>query len=85
MQATASEEAQVDFFAGPPTLDVSTGKYRRTHVFVMTLCFSRHSYEEAVFTQKSWSGLSQKFFNIDRLQISHPRFISWDKTPYPPV
>jgi transposase len=53
MQAAPGEEAQVDFFAGPPTLDASTGKYRRTHVFVMTLCCSRHSYEEAVFTQKT--------------------------------
>lgn len=55
MQAASGEEAQVDFFAGSPTLDVSTGKYRRVHLFVMTLCCSRHSYEEAVFTQKTWS------------------------------
>jgi len=53
MHAAPGEEAQVDFFSGPPALDVSTGKYRRTHLFVMTLSCSRHSYEEAVFMQKT--------------------------------
>lgn len=53
MHSAAGEEAQVDFLTGPPVLDPSTGRYRSTHIFIMTLCCSRHSYEEAVFTQKT--------------------------------
>jgi transposase len=45
-------EAQVDFFRGAPTLDATTGEWRRPWVFRMTLCHSRHGYEEAVHDQK---------------------------------
>jgi transposase len=45
-------EAQVDFFRGAPTLDSATGEWRRPWVFRMTLCHSRHGYEEAVDDQK---------------------------------
>ena len=45
-------EAQVDFFRGAPTLDAATGEWRRPWVFRMTLCHSRHGYEEAVDDQK---------------------------------
>ncbi len=51
--ATApGEEAQVDFFRGAPTLDPTTGQWRRPWVFRMTLSHSRHGYEEAVWDQK---------------------------------
>ena len=46
------KEAQVDFFQGPPTSDGKTGQWRRPWVFRMTLCHSRHGYEEAVWDQK---------------------------------
>jgi len=46
------EEAQVDFFRGAPTLDPRSGQWRRPWVFRMTLCHSRHGYEEAVWDQK---------------------------------
>ena len=46
------EEAQVDFFKGAPTLHPATGQWRRPWVFRMTLCCSRHGYEEAVWDQK---------------------------------
>jgi transposase len=46
------EEAQVDFFKGAPTLHPETGQWRRPWVFRMTLCCSRHGYEEAVWDQK---------------------------------
>ena len=46
------EEAQVDFFRGAPTLDPQTGQWKRPWVFRMTLCHSRHGYEEAVWDQK---------------------------------
>jgi transposase len=45
-------EAQVDFFRGAPTLHAETGEWRRPWVFRMTLCHSRHGYEEAVWDQR---------------------------------
>jgi len=45
-------EAQVDFFRGAPTLDATTGEWRRPWVFRMTLGHSRHGYEEAVWDQQ---------------------------------
>ncbi len=52
MHSLPGEEAQVDFFQGPPTLDGRSGQWRRPWVFRMTLCHSRHGYEEAVWDQK---------------------------------
>ncbi len=46
------EQAQVDFFRGAPTLHPETGRWRRPWIFRMTLCHSRHGYEEAVWDQK---------------------------------
>ncbi len=46
------DEAQVDFFQGAPTLHTATGQWGRPWVFRMTLCCSRHGYEEAVWDQK---------------------------------
>jgi hypothetical protein len=37
------EEGQVDYGAGPMVQDASTGKYRRTRLFVLTLVYSRKS------------------------------------------
>ena len=51
MEHPPGKEAQVDFFEGPPTLDPSTGKWRRPWIFRMTLSCSRHGYEEAIWTQ----------------------------------
>lgn len=58
MHSLPGEEAQVDFFQGPPTLDGKTGQWRRPWVFRMTLCHSRHGYEEAVWDQKLETFLS---------------------------
>jgi transposase len=52
MHSLPGEESQVDFFRGAPTFDRSTGQWRRPWVFRMTLCHSRHGYEEAVWDQK---------------------------------
>lgn len=52
MHAEPGEEAQVDFFQSCPVLDSRTGEWRRPWVFRMTLCCSRHGYEEAVWDQK---------------------------------
>jgi transposase len=52
MHSPPGDEAQVDFFRGAPTLDPDRGQWRRPWVFRMTLCCSRHGYEEAVWDQK---------------------------------
>jgi transposase len=46
------EEGQVDFFQGAPTLRPETGQWARPWVFRLTLCHSRHGYEEAAWDQK---------------------------------
>lgn len=51
------KEAQVDFFQGPPTLDSSSGRWRRPSIFRMTLSCSRHSYEEPMWRQDRTSFL----------------------------
>jgi transposase len=51
MEHPPGEEAQVDFFQGPPTLDPGTGRWRRPWVFRMTLSCCRHSYEEPLWRQ----------------------------------
>lgn len=50
MHHAPGEEAQVDYFQGALTLHPETGRYKRPWVFRMTLCHSRHGYEEAVWT-----------------------------------
>ena len=52
------EAAQVDFGSGPRILDTSTGELRKTWVFVMTLCFSRHQYAEVIWDQSVATWLS---------------------------
>lgn len=52
MQHLPGDEAQVDFFQGPPTLDAQTGAWRRPWIFRMTLSCSRHSYEEPMWRQE---------------------------------
>ena len=46
------EEGQVDFFHGAPTLEPTTGQWRRPWVFRLTLGCTRHGYEESVWDQK---------------------------------
>lgn len=51
MEHPPGEEAQVDYFQGPPTFDATTGKWRRPWMFRMTLSCSRHGYTEPLWTQ----------------------------------
>ena len=51
------QEAQVDFFQGPPTFDSVSGRWRRPWIFRMTLSCSRHSYEEPMWRQDRTSFL----------------------------
>ncbi|MBK8232375.1 MAG: IS21 family transposase [Candidatus Eisenbacteria bacterium] len=45
------EEGQIDFFQGAPTFHLTTGQWQRPWVFRLTLCHSRHGYEEGVWDQ----------------------------------
>ena len=58
------EEAQVDFGSVGQLYDPNSGRLRRAHVFVATLCYSRHQYAELVFDQKTatWIGLHRRAF-----------------------
>jgi len=52
MEHPPGEEAQVDFFQGPPTLDPENGKWRRPWIFRMILSCCGHSYEEPLWRQE---------------------------------
>jgi len=58
------EESQVDYGEGPMVLDRSTGKYRRTRLFVMTLGYSRKAVR--LLCEKSssqiWAQLHEEAF-----------------------
>jgi transposase len=51
MEHPPGQEAQVDFFQGPPTFHGESGRWRRPWIFRMTLSCSRHSYEEPLWGQ----------------------------------
>ena len=51
MEHPPGEEAQVDFFQGPPTFHEAQGRWRRPWIFRMTLSCSKHGYEEPLWTQ----------------------------------
>jgi len=55
------EEAQVDLGLGAPTL-YKSGKYRRPHLFVMTLKFSGKSFRKTVWKadQETWARLHEE-------------------------
>ena len=51
-ESEPGQEGQVDFFRGAPTFDGTSGQWKRPWVFRLTLCHSRHGYEEAVWDQQ---------------------------------
>lgn len=51
MEHPPGEEAQVDFFTGPLTLDPVSGRWRRPWIFRMILSCCGHSYEEPLQRQ----------------------------------
>ena len=57
------EEAQVDFGQGAPTL-LPNGRYRRPHLFVMTLKYSGKSFRKVVWKadQENWARLHEEAF-----------------------
>ncbi len=55
LETMAGEEAQVDFGSAGMMYDPQEKKMRRSHIFVMTLSYSRHHYVEFVFDQGQMS------------------------------
>jgi hypothetical protein len=43
IRTAPGEEAQVDYGEGPMVRDTTSGKYRRTRLFILTLGYSRKS------------------------------------------
>jgi transposase len=64
IRTAPGEEAQVDYGEGPMVREASTGKYRRTRLFVLTLGYSRKSVR--LLTWKSsaqiWAELHERAF-----------------------
>ena len=58
------EEGQVDYGDGPMVRDRSTGKYRRTRLFVLTLGYSRKSVRLLVWRSSAqiWAELHERAF-----------------------
>jgi transposase len=58
------EEAQVDYGDGPMVRDPSTGKYRRTRLFVMTLGYSRKCVRLLTWrsSAQEWAQLHERAF-----------------------
>ena len=57
------EEAQVDYGTGAKTLH-STGKYRKTRLFIMTLKYSKRSFRKVVWqsSKETWARLHEESF-----------------------
>jgi transposase len=64
IQTAPGEEAQVDYGTGPMVRDPTTGRYRRTRLFVLTLGHSRKSVRILVFRSSTriWAELHEKAF-----------------------
>jgi len=58
------EEGQVDYGAGPMVRDATTGKYRRTRLFVLTLGYSRKAVRLLVWRSSAqiWAELHEQAF-----------------------
>jgi transposase len=63
LDALPGEEAQVDFGQGAPTR-LSNGRYRKPHLFVMTLKYSGKSFRKVVWKadQETWARLHEEAF-----------------------
>jgi transposase len=71
MEHLPGDEAQVDFFQGPPTLDPESGRWRRPWVFRMTLSCCGHSYEEPMWRQQQ----------LPFMRAQENAFLDWGGVP----
>jgi transposase len=90
MEHPPGDEAQADFFQGPPTLDAATGKWRRPWIFRIVLSCCGHSYEEPMWRQDKvsfvrahenafldWGGVP-KIVRLDNLKAGVARACLYD-------
>ena len=71
MEHPPGDEAQVDFFQGPPTLDPESGRWRRPWIFRMTLSCCGHSYEEPMWRQEQ----------LPFMRAQENAFLDWGGVP----
>ncbi len=64
IETAPGEELQVDYGAGPMIREFTTGKYKRSRLFVLTLGYSRKSVRLLVFrsSAQTWAELHEKAF-----------------------
>jgi transposase len=64
ISTAAGEEAQVDYGDGPMVREPTTGKFRRTRLFVMTLGYSRKAVRLLTWrsSARTWSELHERSF-----------------------
>ena len=64
IETRAGEEAQVDYGEGPMVRDATSGKYKRTRLFLMTLAHSRKSVRLLTWksSSKIWAQLHEQSF-----------------------
>jgi transposase len=64
IRTAPGEEAQVDYGEGPMVREATTGKYRRTRLFILTLGYSRKSVRLLTWRSSSriWAELHERAF-----------------------
>ena len=64
IETAPGEEAQVDYGEGPMVRDATSGKYKRTRLFVLTLGYSRKSVRLLTWRSSSqrWAALHEEAF-----------------------
>jgi len=71
MEHPPGEEAQIDFFQGPVTLDPDSGKWRRPWILRMVLSCCGHSYEQPLWRQEQ----------IPFMRAQENAFLDWGGVP----
>jgi transposase len=71
MEHLPGDEAQVDFFQGPPTLDPESGRWRRPWIFRMVLSCCGHSYEQPLWRQEQ----------LPFMRAQENAFLDWGGVP----
>jgi len=71
MEHPPGDEAQVDFFQGPPTLDPQSGRWHRPWIFRMVLSCCGHSYEQPLWRQEQ----------LPFMRAQENAFLDWGGVP----
>ena len=71
MEHLPGDEAQIDFFQGPVTLDPQSGRWHRPWIFRMILSCCGHSYEQPLWRQKQ----------VPFMRAQENAFLDWGGVP----